>query len=429
MTHICDICGINFPLNTALLVHKLSIHKVLERKTKTSVLWNTSQTEDVLYSSDSECEYKLVFSIERLPKVKTENYSTFFPNEPETFGETRKYETNDGVSFPTPQISIDTKNKTDKCPLVKVKVDEEIDKQNENDSNSSSDASSSCSSSESDSIKQFDTREKSQKMNKREKTVQCHLCDKFFARRYTLGVHMRAKHNDDDHVIPKMKEAKKAYQCYICKKFYVRHSTLKFHLSTIHTSHKNELIFIQRTLLKQQRADSLPKPKKDKFLCKHCNTMFKRRSELEHHWFILRNGRPYFCKKCFTGFDAKADIIQHKRDNIECRDEPKLKKLLCTYCGKYFERKNSLNIHIRTHTNEKPFVCNICNRAFNVYATLRQHMNSHSGEKPYVCPVQGCEKTFSYLSGLRQHRYNVHEEPRFKCKICDKMFSKRGHME
>lgn len=464
----CEVCGASFQLQIALLIHKLNIHKILERNAKISDFINAYQLEDTLYSSDSDCEYRLVVNIARLPKIKSgkcvpaqrdeDKFSVEYDNETEI--DIKRIENslvfNDGnnsSSSLTPSTNnthntVDTERKAAQCEFCNKQFYGHCNlhvhlKTNHYENNSGPQQLNKPKSYQCYICKKVYSRCTALRshfelkhpmiaipeIRKGYKTVQCHLCEKLFARRYTLGVHLRTQHYKNDY-IPKILNRHKSYQCYICKKFYVRHSTLKFHLATIHTSNKNERVFLHRTLLKHQRQkNSNSRIETGKYFCNHCDTMFHRRSELEQHWIVLKGEKPFFCKKCFTGFDARADIIQHKRETSTCRDEPKIKKQLCPYCGKYFERSNSLNIHIRTHTNEKPFLCNICNRSFAVVATLRQHMNSHTKHKSFVCSVQGCEKTFSYLSGLRQHRYNVHEPPRFKCTICDKMFAKRGHMK
>lgn len=56
-----------------------------------------------------------------------------------------------------------------------------------------------------------------------------------------------------------------------------------------------------------------------------------------------------------------------------------LKPFLCTYCGKYFERRDSFKIHTRSHTNERPYTCLICGKSFMMSKLLKDHTNTHSG--------------------------------------------------
>lgn len=216
-----------------------------------------------------------------------------------------------------------------------------------------------------------------------------------------------------------VRPAKSVFECIYCKKEYKTRNSLKIHMETVHDS---------KFRGRKSSAHQLKKEKKS-YHCKHCDKTFQRRLHYERHVMSLRKDKPFFCKSCQTGFDSKTELTLHKRNNKDCRNPPKTRSYLCTYCGKYFERKNSLTIHTRIHTNEKPYNCTICDKSFIMKSTLREHMNSHSGVKPYICPVPGCEKPFGFASGLRQHRLNMHEPPTFKCPFCDRMFSKKVHME
>lgn len=283
----CDLCHKNYGLKTALISHKLKKHKLIDKQVKTSALIaDSAEAEDFIYSSDSECEYRIVTKVERIPKIQK-------PND------------------------------------IKLKT---------------------------------------------------------------------------------------TFECIHCKKVYKNKSNLRSHLAYNHRS-------------KQTAAISEGSATKT-FHCKHCDKIFNRRLHYEHHLRNHRKDTPFFCKTCQSGFNAKPELLLHKRNNPQCQNAPKSKQFLCTYCGKYFERKNSLTIHTRIHTNEKPFECIECGKSFIMKSTLREHMNSiHLGVKAYACPVEGCDKQFGFASGLRQHRLNMHEPPKFKCPFCERMFAKKIHME
>ena len=54
----------------------------------------------------------------------------------------------------------------------------------------------------------------------------------------------------------------------------------------------------------------------------------------------------------------------------------------CKQCGKYFGRKHSLEIHMRSHEAAK-FKCSYCEKMLKRKSALLEHERMHTGEKPY----------------------------------------------
>lgn len=62
----------------------------------------------------------------------------------------------------------------------------------------------------------------------------------------------------------------------------------------------------------------------------------------------------------------------------KCQDKQRIRRLLCSRCGKKFRGKSEIVVHVRTHTGERPLKCKHCDRRFAHPSNLRVHERSHS---------------------------------------------------
>lgn len=234
----------------------------------------------------------------------------------------------------------------------------------------------------------------------------CFVCKKPYAQKKTLRIHLEKSH-PIGHEASAMESLSARNECHICHKTYKHHFSLEDHLQRKHKS----------TSAKTQKSDRV-------FPCNHCNVAFNRAWQLREHIKILKNGKPIFCKKCYTGFDGRAELIQHMETSENCKRRPAVKTQLCTYCGKTFGQKCALDVHIRQHLNVRPFACDQCDETFFTRLAMQRHQPVHVIiPQHFPCQVEGCNKTYSQLSFLKYHEKQKHSEPTLKCPQCDQMFT------
>ena len=234
---------------------------------------------------------------------------------------------------------------------------------------------------------------------------ECNICEKAFANRYELRIHM------DTH------KKERTFKCDKCEKAFTESRYLKSH-KHLHDEEKPfkcnncpKAFKLSQYLKRHFRIHRGEKP----FKCNNCPKAFKLAQHLKIHLRTHTGERPFKCNKCPKAFSQSGNLKMHFR--IHTGERP----FKCNQCPKAFTRSDDLKRHFRIHTGERPFKCNQCHEAFTRSESLKIHLRIHSGERPFKC--NKCSKTFSCSRYLKSHERSHRGETTFKCAKCSKVFT------
>ncbi|XP_062978670.1 zinc finger protein 436-like [Elgaria multicarinata webbii] len=154
--------------------------------------------------------------------------------------------------------------------------------------------------------------------------------------------------------------------------------------------------------------------------CSAFGKSFSHKSDLNVHWRIQTEEKPYKCLECGKNFSQSTHLRLHQR--IHTGEKP----YKCSVCGKSFHRSFILTAHQRMHKGEKPYNCSECSKSFYDRSHLISHQRTHTGEKPYKCLE--CGKNFSHKVNLTSHqRIHTGEKP-YNCSECGKSFCDKQNL-
>ncbi|KAM9426629.1 zinc finger protein 646 [Pholidichthys leucotaenia] len=93
---------------------------------------------------------------------------------------------------------------------------------------------------------------------------------------------------------------------------------------------------------------------------------------------------------------------RHAGSLLNHKNSHKTGSFFCSVCQKKFTNLMALKNHRRIHTEPKRYQCLECGKAFRVSTQLICHRRIHTKEKPFTCLL--CNKSFSSKSNLRHHQ-------------------------
>ncbi|XP_063073519.1 zinc finger protein 845-like [Engraulis encrasicolus] len=228
-----------------------------------------------------------------------------------------------------------------------------------------------------------------------ERPYQCPQCPKSFPTPAKLSMHKRTHGHGG---VIALRERR--HLCHECGKCFYTAAELKRHEG----SHRDERPhtcthcgkgFKELRTLKAHMECHVDSQERQRHPCSFCGKTFIKAGALVRHNRIHTGERPHRCDSCNKSFLTHSEVLKHMR--FHTGERP----FKCQLCDKSFTQSCYLTAHMRTHTGEKPYACSMCEKRFADSAHRKRHMLIHTGEKPHVC--ERCGRAFN-----RKNLLNVH---------------------
>jgi len=199
--------------------------------------------------------------------------------------------------------------------------------------------------------------------NGKSKPHKCTVCNKRFATKGNLSVHIQ------------MHTEQKSYSCPECEKCYNSSNSLRQHMY-IHSS---------------------------KYKCSECGKCFHSNCALKIHRRTHSGAKLFECRVCSKRFAHGGHLTVHSRSHSG------EKPYKCQVCHQAFSESNKLTCHMIVHGNRRPYYCPYCGKLFKTASHLRHHSYVHTGAKPFSC--RHCSECFRYRITLKSHlrRHTIKE--------------------
>lgn len=187
---------------------------------------------------------------------------------------------------------------------------------------------------------------------------------------------------------------------------------------------------------------SFKRAEDQRFKCPFCEYLAISKANIREHIFTHSDMKIFSCKLCNKDFSRPRNIIIHieqKHSDVAVLTNDRTPKKL------KIEKVDSVGNSQTTNILVSPAVkmntklmysssvdgdksrsqCFICMKTFSRPNGIVKHMKTHTQEKNYQCFT--CGSQFSRSDHLNRHML-IHEEPKFKCDICDMTFRRSDKM-
>ncbi|XP_071439504.1 gastrula zinc finger protein XlCGF57.1-like isoform X2 [Hetaerina americana] len=221
--------------------------------------------------------------------------------------------------------------------------------------------------------------------------------------------------------------------CQLCNKVFAQRDILKVHVMRVHhEKHQRPLTcdvcsmeFDCKRELEGHAMKSNHALKK-KHQCQHCCRRFRKLNELRTHMYRHTGDRPYKCVSCLKGFSSKGELKRHLLTHTDERPYG------CGMCSKAFKRKAHLDCHVDkthmlAHGVKEEHRCTVCSKVFTRKGVLNRHALTHSGERRHKCGT--CSKSFILNGDLKRHLLTHTGQRPYQCGMCPKSYTRKEHLD
>ncbi|XP_029977869.1 zinc finger protein 646 isoform X1 [Sphaeramia orbicularis] len=289
----------------------------------------------------------------------------------------------------------------------------------------------------------------------------CPGCGKSFQGKSGLRRHRcrRSQENSTRAGVQQSDRGDKCFMCDLCGRSYRHAGSLLNHKKT----HSENLHHC--TLCLQTFPDPLTlqiHSQMRRHCCPECGKTFCLVSHLQSHMEVHSKDQSVVCDICQQSFPNTATYQQHRDmhpmaqgpvDNNLCWDSginqtlgmgkqepPPLSHIpqkntnmagtedkghVCEHCGRTYRHAGSLLNHKNSHKTGS-FFCSVCQKEFTNLMALKNHRRIHTEPKRYQCLE--CGKAFRVSTQLICHRRIHTKEKPFACLLCDKSFSSKSNL-
>lgn len=201
------------------------------------------------------------------------------------------------------------------------------------------------------------------------------------------------------------------FNCTECSKLFHSNEKLKKHKAKQHEGQKQAQEMNDEEE-EESEDDNDGKGSKNKWACKDCDKVYKRKNILDRHRRFTHGyvKRPHRCLKCDKAFPYSSALTRHEILHSDIVERSKLKRdeayiFVCVICAREFNLPELLTSHLKSHKSkgedDQQFTCKLCHDDFSSYSDILRHSKNHIENATHQCSI--CNKLLSIGDELIDH--------------------------